>query len=202
MSARGERGMSLLEVLVAMTLLGLLGAMVAGGVRFGVAVWERGSAAAQGAAEARVALKALRRAVSGAMPIRYLDGTRQPPVAFDGGPERLRFVGRLPARIAPPGETRMEIALGEPGRLVLRHAPLDDRAPALPPGAAEEVLLDGVASLRLRYLGPLPGGGALAWQPRWEGRAELPRLVEIRVAPAGPAATPHRLVAEIAAVPR
>ncbi|MEL6209656.1 MAG: prepilin-type N-terminal cleavage/methylation domain-containing protein, partial [Pseudomonadota bacterium] len=62
-------GFTLLELLIAMTLFGLVGIMAAGGVRFGLAAWERGSEHAGAAIETRQALKAVRRLLNAARPL-------------------------------------------------------------------------------------------------------------------------------------
>ncbi|MGF1447126.1 MAG: type II secretion system protein GspJ [Pikeienuella sp.] len=201
MSRRAPRdaGLTLLELLVALTLLGLIGVMVAGGVRFGVAVWDRGSARASETVETRVALTAIRRLLAAAEPVRFRDGTRDPPVAFDGRPDSIDWVGAMPARIAPPGEHRLTLAL-EDGTLVLRHAALDDRAQALPATATRAPLLGEVAAVALRYYGE-DAAGVPGWQPSWRGRTTLPELVALRIERAGPGDTarPIAVIVRLAA---
>ncbi len=184
MSRRGEAGLSLLELLVAMTLLGLVGAMVAGGVRFGTAVWERSAETGAAAIEGRLVAKLLARSLAEARPLRIRAGRREPPALFEGAPGRVVFAAPLPADAAPPGERLIEIARTEGGRLVLRHAALGERAPDLA-GASEETLMAGVAALGFAYYGADPETGQARWQESWQGRDRLPALVSVRIAREG-----------------
>ncbi len=182
--ARADAGLTLLELLVVAAILGLLGAVAAGGLRFGLTAWERAGGVAEGTVETRVVQKVLARAVAGARAVRVRDGTRTPPVAFEGGPESLSFIAPMPAAAAPPGDHLIELARAQrqgADALVLRWVAVGDRRPEIGPGAAEEVLAEPIARLAFRYLGPDPLTGETVWAESWSGRPSLPALVEIGV---------------------
>ena len=183
MSSRA--GFTLLELLVAMTLLGLIGAMAAGGFRFGLAAWERGGATGVAATEASQALKAVRRLLDGARPIPLrTQAEQEPAILFAGTPDRVTFAAPLPAAVAPPGDFLVELSLvGD--RLMLRASPLGHASPTLGPESLSAVLVEGLSGARFRYFGPLPVEDdqdavlPMRWQPVWASRAALPSLVAL-----------------------
>lgn len=191
MSARdGAAGFSLLEMLVAMTLLGLVGVMVAGGVRFGTQVWARGDALSESAIESRVAGKALAALIADARPIRLRDGTRTAPVLFRGAPDAVEFAAAIPAALAPvaPRLVRLRHAPGAdggPGALILDHRPLGRAGLRGDIEARPETLLTGVEGIRLRYYAAATASAPAAWHATWSGREALPDLVELTVLRAG-----------------
>lgn len=174
-------GFTLLELLVAMTLLGLLGVMAADGLRFGVAVWERGAAEGEAAATTRRVAKLLGRLVADARPVRLRDGSREPAVLFEGAEDAMVFAAPLPAAVAPAGERLVALTV-EPAakgrRLVLRAAPLGEALPDLAAAGPPEPLLSGLAGARFAFLDAEAPGGP-RWRPRWSGRARLPDRVAV-----------------------
>ena len=64
----GERGFTLLELLVAITLLGLLMAALLGGLRLGARVWETGEARLDASARVQIVQDFLRQRITEALP--------------------------------------------------------------------------------------------------------------------------------------
>lgn len=183
MSARS--GFTLLELLVVMTLLGLIGVAAAGGLRFGLAAWERGGATGMAATEANQALKAVRRLIDGARPIPLrAQVDQEPAILFTGTPDRVVFAAPLPAAVAPPGDFLVELRLtGD--RLMLRATPLGHENPILGPESLSAVLVEGLSGARFRYFGPTleeddqDAAASMDWQSVWAGRTVLPMLVAL-----------------------
>ena len=178
-------GFTLLELLVAMTLLGLIGVMAAGGLRFGLAAWERGDATGMAATETSQALKAVRRLLDGARPIPLrAQVDQEPAILFTGSPDRVIFAAPLQAAVAPPGDFLVELRLtGD--RLMLRAAPLGHASPTLNADSLSTVLVEGLSGARFRYFGPVVVEGSenefplMGWQSVWSGRTALPMLVAL-----------------------
>ena len=180
----GDSGFTLLELTVAITLLGMIAVLAAGGVRFGVTAWENSTDLGETAIEDRAAQKFLSRLITQARPIRIRDGTREPPVYFAGESDSLLFIAPLPAQLAPVGDHLISMTVDprEDGdALALRWLRVDDRFPRMPAGLSPEFLLTGIDSLGFRYFGPDAENGALAWRSDWLGRPDLPSLVEVTV---------------------
>lgn len=207
--AAGEAGFTLLELLVALSVLAVLMALMFGGLRFGSRVWERGDASLRGLAELQTASNFIRRAIAQSVPkslpaqsgdVRF-DGGAQPEaaepgsdeaaLAFRGRPDALRLVTLAPSQLLPGG--LYEIALGLDGggrggyRLSAWFRPLD-RSGSAPSTLDRDartrqvVLLTGVADVRLRYFGQGDDfDEPPQWHERWEDMLARPNLVSMRV---------------------
>lgn len=183
-AARQDSGFSLIEALVAMTLLAMVGVMASDAIGFGRAAWERLEDRGGRVAEAGVVQAFLRRQIAAARPVLIRTGARQPPVLFEGGPDGLRLVAPLAAQLAPPGDHLIALSL-QGGTLGLQVVALGNRPPALTADVPIEPLAEDVSTLRLRYFGP-DAEGQQRWQDTWRSRTTLPGLVELRFGWADP----------------
>ena len=177
-----QSGFSLLEMLVAMTLLGLIGALAANGIRFGTQSWERAQQVSDRMLEEQALRRFLRTQIGAARPVRAADGSRSPPVVFDGGPDNLTILAPLRAALGPSGLHLIRIgavahADGTEG-LALGWTPAEGLGGASATQPAVEPLADDPAGIALRYFGP-DAEGTPVWQSAWAGRAALPALVEL-----------------------
>jgi len=197
----GEAGFTLLELLVAMTLLALVFGLIAGGIGFGAAVWERGGASAKRATELQTAHRVLRARIEAMAPYRRPREPRQAlqPFAVDGAPTVLVFVAPPPAELAPPGIYRYRVAVE--GRdnnrtltLAWRRLQPDlrdfdtDSSDRTVPGKDEQdtsgsvTLMAGFAGARIQYFGAIKADDPAEWHDRWEDARQLPKLVRITMA--------------------
>src|SRR5436190_7802527 len=82
-----ERGFTLIEVMVALTLLALVAGLLASGTRLSLDVSERGNARAETRRTEKVELDVFRAQLAGTLPYHHwtrLDGRRTEFVAFEG----------------------------------------------------------------------------------------------------------------------
>jgi general secretion pathway protein J len=180
-----ERGFTLLELLVAITLLGLLMAALFGGLRLGARVWETGETRLDAAARIQIVQDLVRQRLTQALPLETVlpeEGEDYRPL-FLGQVDAVRFATLLPDHLG--GELAlMELALVDSGEaqglgdLVLRLRRLEPDAEIERDAAPEErVLLERVESLELAYFGSLRQDELPEWWQTWEGQVELPQLV-------------------------
>jgi len=173
-----EAGFTLLEVLVALVVLGFVTAGLTQGTRFGLRALDRQAARAATAGELEAVDRLLRRLVAAMDP----GSAREPPVV-EGTGDALRMVTDLGAAAAALGSGAAEVRLAaEAGRLTLRWTPARHVTPlGPPPPPRRAVLLEGVAGLEIAYWGPPDEeGGPPGWQGAWD-RASLPALVRFRL---------------------
>lgn len=172
--ARRDAGFTLLELLVALVVLGFVLAGVAQGVRYGVRASEAQARLVQTRGELDAVDRALRRLIEAMDPGAPRDGT-----TLQGGPDRLAFVSELPRAAAGPLTSQAVVELGvEDGRLVLWWTPYLHAARLGPPRVPERAeVLRGVERLDVAYWlrGPTPG-----WVRSWEADAP-PGLVRLRI---------------------
>ena len=167
-----QQGFTLLELLLAMTILGLIMAALSGGLQFGARVWETGEVRAAALTERSVAQGVLRRLLAEAYPVPAAQA-HGAPVRFAGTRQRIVFVGLAPAQAAA-GFYLYDLHRAE-SSLVLAWRPL--RAEK---GAQETVLLEDVEEVDFAFY---DAGGAEppGWRREWTAMDRLPALIRIAV---------------------
>jgi len=173
----GQSGFTLLEVLVALVVLGFLMVGLAEGTRFGLRAWDSEAAMVNRHADMDSVERVLRGLIASA------DGSdpSEPP-SFHGTARALDFVGRLPLSIGGALKTgRAEFGIGVDDRheLVLRWRPRAhaERLTPLPP-PIETVLLDNVDGVVFGYRESGREGGR--WADQWDAPS-LPAVVRVTV---------------------
>lgn len=188
-----HRGFTLVEVLIALTILSLMLGTLFGSLR----VTSRSWAAAAGRADVnesmRLGMDFLRRGIEQAVPLRNT-GDEGERLLFIGSPGRLQFVSPLPAHTG--GAVLYWLMLewraadGKQGDLVLRYRPLHQmRAPVGDAGTetdfVEEVsVLEDLGAVAFRYYGRPRAGDPPDWHDHWRNASRLPELVRIDLTPA------------------
>jgi len=170
---RPDRGMTLLEVLVALMVLSLTGLLLQQGLHFGTRAWDQTGRAAQDRIARAETARTLRALIEQAEPA----GPAAPGEGFGGAPNSLSFSYHGAARLTAGRSRLLRLYLSDE-RDELRLAIAD-------PGGdeAEDIaLLDDVASLAFRYLvfdAPTDGN---VWAENWSNSLDLPMLVELTLA--------------------
>lgn len=183
---RRARGFTLLETVVALTLLATMLAMLFAGLRAGIRAWDAGTGRGDRADQVLLASSFLRKELTAAFPWRFKDPLSV-RLAFTGGRDRLRFVSMRPAEIGGGGlafvsfEYEPSRGAERGGRLVMRRAfaaaeskdfvPVDD--------AERFAILDGVTEAQFEYFGAENETVQPAWSDRWEFPQRLPSHVRL-----------------------
>ena len=181
---RRSGGFTLVELLVAMTLLGLIFVALFGGLRFGTRTWEVGNERSEAFAEVEVMQSLLRRQLAQAVMLRTPKGDQS---VFLGEGDRLGFAAPGPSQTGVGGLYLFEI-FTEPSdenlRLVLRwqiHRP-DLEFPLDGEEGESRVLLENVEGLRFSYFGDTEKRKDVQWNDSWSDLDILPKLVSVEVA--------------------
>ena len=185
---RRQAGFTLVELLVAMTLLAFLSVTLFGGLRFGARSWEAvvdGSAERDHIASTQTFLRdrLSQLTVPGSARRRnVIDEGR-----LEGGPERMEFIAPWLSALSLGGLYRFTLWHEDTGNgaLMLSWAPAEadpDALEELGDLAGERVLLDGVAAFSLSYYGVADEDDEPEWLEQWEGAGAPPRLVRVELA--------------------
>lgn len=202
-----QKGFTLLELLISITLLGMILVLLFGGLRLGVRSWDAVQQQVDNLNTVRSVESFLRREMAMAQPYRWKTGTGQ-RLAFLGERSKVNFVAQLPARIGGGGlyAISLEIENSAKGkRLVWRHLPLNplvqdfaavSQAPEIILAEAE---LSAVDDIWLSYFGRANDTAAPVWLDRWELDSRLPLLIKIQVRFANGSEWPDFVVAPLLA---
>ncbi len=168
-----DAGFTLLEIVVALVVLGVLLVTLSQGVRFGFAAWGRQDQALRGAETLQAADRVLRRLIEDCYP-----GTERDGAKLVGRPHAMAFTSDLPiGQDGAASRADISLTVDRDRRLVLSwlpHLHAERLQPAPPPQLS--VLLEHVAGLQLSYW----SDAARGWSREWDA-ATLPDLVRIRV---------------------
>jgi general secretion pathway protein J len=184
---RVERGFTLVELLVAMTVLGLISLALFGSLHFGATAWQRSDGQGSSVEQIELAETVLRRALTSAYPYLSASDPTDPHILFHGTDSQISFLAPAPEALGGAGFARFTIAAvpGENGVRLTIEAALELAAAgtaAQPPS----VLIKGLDRVNFAYYGTDEPGVPPAWHDGWNDRFSLPGLVRISAAfPAG-----------------
>ena len=210
----GEAGFTLLELLIATTVLAFLSLLLFGGLRFGTRVWEKSETSTTENNRIRAAQFFLSDEIKHIYPFVAGDTAAEKHVDFSGEDKRMTYFA--PSKSVPGGLDLVTLQ-AVPGKkgvsvVVARKVELEGTAGTI----SHHTLISGLKWFQLSYFGaPSPGGasqshvtnkaglgaGAAAaaaatpqWTSVWEGQTRLPLLIRVRAAAAGKNAWPDLVV--------
>jgi general secretion pathway protein J len=170
---RSDRGFTLMEVLVALVVLGILMAGLSQGMRFGMTAWSRQAALVDRTAD----LDAVDRTVRGLLS-NATSGAVHGRNDFVGTADSVTFDGVLPLAVTTGGR-RAKITLKLDGRhrLMLHwdSVLIDPNTNA--PSSGDAVVADHIDRIALSYWQP---GDEPGWRDRWTAVA-TPALIRLRL---------------------
>jgi general secretion pathway protein J len=180
MKRRGERGFTLLELVLALSIVAVMLTVLFGGLRVSLRAWARGEERAEALQHGRGLTQLVEQALAGTYPFQgQLDQNSQAQLLFIGEADRLSFVTvsppiPLPAPLAFTAVTFSTGAGSTPGLTVREKAlpnfdPFEQVAPSL--------VDPSVTAIRFRYLRGADG----AWEDTWDVVQEqsLPSAIEV-----------------------
>lgn len=180
-----DGGFSLVELLLAMTLMSMLLALAYGGLRASTEATEKGQNILDDSNRIRMAHQFVRRQLTQIVPLAFEENPDQDSRSvFRGDSQRIRYVAQMPGYLGfgGPQVQELEFVRGEEGlELVLSHALLQgfdepflyEREPIL--------LLDKVDSAAFSFLGRDDNGQLTSWTPSWDDEASLPAAVALEI---------------------
>ncbi len=174
-----QSGFTLLELIIALAIVGALLAVAFGGLRVALAAWQRGEDRAEAHQHVRGVAQALARVVAGAFPYTASRAEAPDPVIlFRGTANKLEVVTQTPPGAFPVpiafAAVSIEVVAGERPGLVVRQRAMPNRDPF-----TEGTVIVQDDTIRTMTLSYLDDTGT--WRDEWDGQPEktLPRAVRM-----------------------
>ena len=178
-----QQGFTLLELLVALVVLGFLVIGLTQGVRAGLTMWGAQTRRMGETGELDASARALRVLLGGiSVPSAGAVGRGAAgAVKLEGHSDSLAFVGEMPTGLGTTRRANITLELVQ-DRLVLRWTPhRHEPTTAPPPEPVETELIRGVAHVDFAYWGSTAADQAAGWQAQWDS-FNLPELIRVRLA--------------------
>ena len=192
-------GFTLVELIAALVVVGLIGAIVAGTLRLGVRAQERLLARTEAMEDRRVVLGQLRRHLEAVEPL-WLVGPDEMRVAFRGDARELWFAAEMPGGDGAGGVWLARLALtGDAGDLALtvqRQMLAEARGFVLDTGAERGTIVDRLQGARFAY------SDGRRWLDRWDDATRLPAKIRLTLGTADQGPWPALIVAPARRDPR
>lgn len=182
---RRVQGFTLLELLIGLTLVGLILTLLFAGLNLGMRSWEAGEQRMVASSRQSIIVDFIRRTLEQAYPL-YWQVDNEKQLAFAGEAESLQLVG--PVAMHEGAASNYLIALeldeGAGGRdLMMRWHMPDTREPGF--GALEEakpkVLAKAVKEMNFSYFGAESDTDEPAWHDQWLHQKTLPMLIRLQL---------------------
>lgn len=178
-----EGGFTLVELLVAITILAMVLAAVTGSVSVSSRMAGNVTEKAHSVDRQIQVRSFLRRELEQASTTMVIESNGREHIVFSGTSRSVTFVAPLPESAAVGGLHQLTLQVEEEDgseNLVLLHGPF---LPQLRPGdwtddGGREVLLEGMEAIEFSYLGDGPAGNY--WSGDWTDTVRMPALIQVR----------------------
>ncbi len=181
---RRQAGFTLVELLLAVTLMGLLLALAYGGLRAASQASRSGQEVLAESSRLRVTHQFIRKQMNLMLPLSFVGqgGETEDLVRFEGDASRITYVGPMPGYLARGGPQVQQLAFvnGPDGlELQFSHAPLLGYEPEALLEREPVVLLTELQDGAFEFLLEDPEADSLEWISAWEEPAIMPKAVRL-----------------------
>jgi general secretion pathway protein J len=179
------KGFTLIEVLIAMTLLSVMVLLLFTSLKICAQSWEKGEQKITEVNEVAVVYNFFQQHLSSAKPVTN-DFSEENVAAFgfQGDSQSMTFVTALPAAIGRSGLQQFSLNLKEKNdeqSIVITLTPFFPMAEGEQWRKDEAILIKHVQNLEISYFGSEDGVSEGAWMPDWQDKEVQPQLVKIKI---------------------
>jgi general secretion pathway protein J len=178
-------GFTLVELLLALSLMSMLLALAYGGLRAATRAADRGQTILQDSGRIRMAHQFVRKQLNQMMPLVFAENEdRTERTVFLGSADHIRFVAPMPGYLGFGGPQVQELAVvqGEDHlELVLSHALLQGFEEQLLYERLPIPLLDNIEHAEFSFLGRDETGELTGWTTSWTEIGTLPESIALEV---------------------
>jgi len=178
-------GFTLVEMLLAMTLMSMLMALAYGGLRASTRATDRGQVILEESSRIRMAHQFVRKQLNQMIPLVFMASEDQEERSvFTGSSDKIRFVAPMPGYLGFGGPQVQELTFvnGEEGlALVISHALLQGFEEEKLYERAPIVLLERIDQAQFQFLALDEEGELSTWSNVWEEPEKLPLAVSLEI---------------------
>lgn len=178
-------GFTLVELLLALTLMSMLLALAYGGLRASTRATDKGQQILEDSGRIRMAHQFVRKQLNQMLPLVFSENEDQNSRSvFEGDTRTIRFVAPMPGYLGFGGPQVQELAIvdGEEGlELVLSHALLQGFEESHLYERSPIVLLDKIESASFDFIGLDEFGELISFEGYWPEPNYLPRAVTLDI---------------------
>ncbi|MDD5577918.1 MAG: prepilin-type N-terminal cleavage/methylation domain-containing protein [Methylobacter sp.] len=178
------QGFTLIEVLIAMTLLSIMVVLLFTSLKICADSWEKGENKITEVNEVAVVYNFFQRHLTTAKPLLSNFTNKDEAFSFQGKSRSLQFVSALPASAGRLGLQIFTVELQEEDKdqvIKVAVAPYFQKANDEEWKKEEVVLIRHVSNFELAYFGADDDFGESHWQDEWLEKTTQPRLIKIRI---------------------
>ena len=180
-----SRGFTLIEVLIAMTLLSIMVAVLFGSMKICADSWQKGEDKISSVNETAVVYQFFQQHLTTAKPLWDDFSGEEKQLSFQGHQQSLQFVSAFPASAKKSGLQLFSLKLQNDGEESFVKVSIKPFFPATQDDewSLEEVdLLTRVNDFSISYYGIDESQPEGYWQDEWTNRETMPKLVKIKIA--------------------
>lgn len=184
-----QRGFTLLEMVIGITLLGFILVLLYGGLRLGTRSWDAGEKSVDASSRQAVVGEFLRRQLVLVYPLRWKKDGTQEVIAFAGETDALYFAAPISARLGAGGINLLALDADKKGgesalRLRWRAPDPEDKAFEFAEESKQEAaLVRDIGALEFAYFGSDTQDAEPAWHDTWHSETYLPQIIRLRLKP-------------------
>jgi general secretion pathway protein J len=184
-SFTGAAGFTLVELLLALSLMSMLLALAYGGLRASTRATDKGQAILEDSSRIRMAHQFVRKQLNQMAPLVFsVSDDQQERNVFEGDPKRIRYVAPMPGYLGFGGPQVQELSVvsGDEGyALVLSHALLQGFEEENLYLRAPIVLLENIEFAEFSFLVRDETGELAGWNSQWDEPGLLPEAVSLEI---------------------
>jgi general secretion pathway protein J len=185
-----NKGFTLLELLIALTIVAVIVVIIFGALRIGIRAWEKGEKDVDSRQRQRIVLDLIKRQLASTC-VSEVWGRDQQLVSLKGDSKSIEFVSQFPMTPGNRfGTVYVKYAIKREKEGEKEHLTFYEKNVALPDkkfGAGNpddgnfSELLSGMKSIVFEYLKERPGEASSVWQKSWDpaGDKGVPRAVRV-----------------------